>query len=61
MSTKKAQKKRKDIEIGFIEEQYGVDFGVRPDMKLSTYLKLKGYVSLSKALRDVEGATTRKQ
>jgi len=31
--------KRNDTHIGTIEEQYGIDLGVRSDMHLGTYLK----------------------
>lgn len=53
---KRAQfrKKRNDTKIGNIEKQYGVNFGVRSDMKLGTYLKNEGFSSLSKALGRVE-------
>ena len=37
-----------------VEKEYGVKFGVRKDMKLSTYLKRKGFISLSKALDRIE-------
>ncbi len=44
------RKKREDTLIKNIEKKYNVDFGVRDDMKLGTYLKDKGLPSLSKAL-----------
>ena len=47
------QKKRGDTLIKNIEKTYGVDFGVRGDTKLSTYLKNEGLPSLSKALKKV--------
>lgn len=52
---KKSQfrKKRKDTKISTIEKAYGVDFGVRSDMKLETFLNKKGYSSLSKAVKNV--------
>jgi len=34
--TGKLRRKRGDTEVGTIEEQYHVDFGVRSDMKLET-------------------------
>lgn len=40
--------KRSDTKISTIEKQYGVDLGVRGDMKLGTYLREKGYPSLSR-------------
>ena len=43
--------KRFDTKISTIEEKYGVDLGVRGDMKLGNYLKEKGYPSLSKMLQ----------
>jgi len=43
--------KRYDTKIKTIEKQYGVDLGVRGDMKLGNYLKRKGYPSLSKMLK----------
>ena len=43
--------KRFDTKISTIEKQYGVDLGVRGDMNLGTYLKEKGYPSLSKMLK----------
>ncbi|XOA43046.1 MAG: hypothetical protein ACKKMO_01060 [Candidatus Nealsonbacteria bacterium] len=60
--TKKSQFKRKrsDTKIGTIEKQYGVDFGVRDDMKLGNYLKKKGFPSLSKALNRVEKGRKKK-
>jgi len=46
--------KRSDTQVGTIEKQYGVNFGVRSNMKLSTYLKRQGLPSMSKALQQVE-------
>jgi hypothetical protein len=43
---------RQDTKIGTIEKKYGVDLGVRSDKKLGTYLKEKGYPSMSSMLRD---------
>lgn len=43
--------KRFDTKISTIEKQYGVDLGVRGDMKLGHYLKAKGYPSLSRMLK----------
>mgnify|MGYP001109297194 CR=1 FL=1 len=37
-----------------VEKDFKVDFGVRGDMKLSTYLKREGYKSLSKALEVID-------
>lgn len=45
------RRKRSDAKIGSIEKKYGVDFGVRSDMRLDTFLEKKGYPSLSKAVR----------
>lgn len=47
------RKKREDTLIKSIEKKYDVDFGVRGDKKLGTYLKEKGLPSLSKALDKV--------
>ena len=43
--------KRFDTKISTIEKTYGIDLGVRGDMKLGNYLKEKGYPSLSKMLQ----------
>ena len=53
---KKSQfrKKRSDSLVGNIEKQYGVDFGVKSNMKLGNYLRQKGYPSLSKAVKAAE-------
>lgn len=47
------RRKRGDTRIDTVEKDYGVDFGVRGDMQLSTYLKEEGHRSLSKALERV--------
>ncbi|MFA5413249.1 MAG: hypothetical protein WC348_01785 [Patescibacteria group bacterium] len=47
------RKKREDTLIKNIEKKYNVDFGVRDDMKLGTYLREKGLPSLSKAIEKV--------
>jgi len=39
--------KRDDTHIGTIEKQYGVDFGVRSDMQLGTYLEKHNIKSLN--------------
>ena len=44
-------RKRSDTRIGTIEKKYGVDLGVRRDMKLGNYLKKKGYNSLADMLK----------
>jgi hypothetical protein len=46
------QKKRSDTKVGTIEKTYGKDFGVRSDKKLGTYLKEKGFNSLSQLLKN---------
>ncbi|MBP7898536.1 hypothetical protein KAZ92_01135 [Candidatus Gracilibacteria bacterium] len=46
------RKKRSDTKIGTIEKRYGKDLGVRSDKKLGTYLKEKGYKSLSELLKN---------
>lgn len=43
--------KRGDTKIGTIEKKYGVNLGVRPDMKLGNFLKRKGYNSLADMLK----------
>ncbi len=43
---------RNDTKVSTIEKKYGVDLGVRPDMKFGNYLEQKGYPSLSRMLRD---------
>jgi len=48
-----SRQKRSDTKMSTIEKNYGKDFSVRSDMKLSTYLKRVGYPSLSKLLQDV--------
>ena len=53
VSSGQFQKKRGDTLIKSIEKTYSVDFKVRGDTKLSTYLKKKGLPSLSKALNKV--------
>jgi hypothetical protein len=45
------RRKRGDTRIETIEKEYGVNFGVRSDTKLSTFLKDSGIPSLSKALK----------
>lgn len=47
------RRKRQDSLIKNIEKKYDVNFGVRGDTKLGTYLKNKGLPSLSKALEKV--------
>lgn len=48
------RKKREDTLIKTIEKDYNVDFGVRGDTKLGTYLQNKGLPSLAKALKKVD-------
>lgn len=43
---------RSDTKISTVEKQYGVDLGVRSDMKLGTFLKDRGYPSLSRMLEN---------
>ncbi len=43
---------RSNTKISSVEKRYGVDLGVRSDMKLGTFLKERGYPSLSRMLRD---------
>ena len=51
VSTERFAQKRSDTRVGSIEKQYKVDFGVRSDMELSSYLKKSGYPSLSKVIK----------
>jgi hypothetical protein len=46
--------KRGDTLIGTIEKEYDIDFGVRTDMRLDTFLEKNGYDSLKEALRDLQ-------
>lgn len=46
------KQKRSDTQMGTIEKMYGKDFGIRSDKKLGTYLKEKGYKSLSQLLKN---------
>jgi len=48
------RKKRGDILVGQLEKEYGVDFGVRSDMKLETYLEKEGFPSMSKVLQKLK-------
>lgn len=48
------RQKRGDALIGNLEKKYGVNFGVRSDMKLETYLKKEGVPSLSKAVKKLK-------
>lgn len=43
--------KKWNTKVSTIEKKYGVDLGVRSDMKLGNYLKKKGYKSLSDMLK----------
>ena len=49
------RRKRSDAHVGNIEEQYGVDFGVRSDMELGTLLKREGAESLSELIAQKRG------
>lgn len=60
LRVEKTAKKYEDTKIASIEKQYGVDFGVRSDMKLGKYLKQEGFPSLSKALDRAERNTRKK-
>ena len=48
----KVEVKRFDTKISTIEKRYGIDLNVDGEMKLGTYLKEKGYPSLSKMLQN---------
>lgn len=53
IKTTPIRRKRSDTHIGTVEKKYGIDFGVRSDMKLGKFLKESGFPSLSKALDEV--------
>ncbi|MFA6305357.1 MAG: hypothetical protein WC651_01345 [Candidatus Gracilibacteria bacterium] len=46
------QQKRSNTQMGSIEKMYGKDFGIRSDKQLESYLKEKGYGSLSQLLKN---------
>lgn len=48
------RRKRCDTKMGTIEKKYGKDFGVRSDKRLDTFLKERGYPSLSKLLKNAK-------
>lgn len=58
--SKKIRSKSSDTKIGTIERKYGVDLGVRSDMKLGNYLKKEGLPSMSQALKSVEKKSSKK-
>lgn len=45
------RRKRGDTNVGTIEQQYGVDFGVRSDMHLETLRQQTGLSSIQDLLR----------
>jgi hypothetical protein len=45
------RQKRGDTHVGSIEDEYGVDFGVRSDMHLGTLLRREEVESLDELLR----------
>ena len=47
--------KRGDTLVGTIEKQYGVDLGVRSDMRLDTLKERTGMTSLNDILRGGKG------
>lgn len=47
----KLREKRGDTNVGTIEQQYGVDFGVRSDMHLDTLLDRTNAKSLSELIK----------
>lgn len=49
----KIRRHRSDSLVRTIERKYKVDLDVRSDVQLATYLKKKGYPSLSKMIQDV--------
>ena len=46
---------RADKHVGTLEEQYGVDFGVRSDMHVGTLLQQQGVSSVSELLKQQKG------
>ena len=58
--SKNIRRKRVDTKIKTIEDKYGVDFKVRSDMKLGTYLKKSGLPSMSKALKKLQEKKSKK-
>lgn len=44
--------KRGDTHIGTIEKRYGIDLGVRSDMRLDTYLQKNNKESLNDVIND---------
>jgi len=50
--------KRGDTLVGSIQQQYGVDFGVRSDMHLSTLLARRGAASLKDLLRGAKSTAS---
>jgi hypothetical protein len=45
------RRKRGDTNVGTIEQEYGVDFGVRSDMHLETLRQQTGLTSMEDLLR----------
>jgi len=43
--------KRSDTHVGTVEKQYGIDLGVRSDMKLGTFLEKNKIPSLNDLIR----------
>ena len=48
------------MNIGKIEKEYSVNFGVRSDMKLDNYLKKEGLLFMSKALKNINNLNNKK-
>jgi hypothetical protein len=46
------RQKRGDTQVGNIEREYGVDFGVRSDMRLDTLRERTGLTSIEDLVRD---------
>ncbi len=46
--TKKDRKELDDTTIGWIEQEYNIKVGVRPDMKISTYFRKNGVPSMAR-------------
>ncbi len=49
------RQKRGDTLVGHLEREYGVDFGVRSDMRLDTLRQQTGLTSIEELLRFARG------
>lgn len=51
----------RNTKIGSIEKEYGVKVGAPSSMSLGSYLKKRGFPSLSSAVRQIEKKAKRKR